>query len=83
MPSLLAHASPARARSWIMERSNSAKHAYHVKHGLPGRCRGVESLLMQEQVNAERDRLPAGPASAVSWWYGFEIVRDSFIGRQQ
>jgi hypothetical protein len=24
------------------------KHAHHLKHGLAGRCRGVEALLMQE-----------------------------------
>ena len=33
------------------------KNAHHLKHGLAGGCRGVETLLMQEQVDAKRMQL--------------------------
>jgi hypothetical protein len=29
------------------------KHTQHLKHGFAGRCRGVQTLLMQKQVNVE------------------------------
>jgi hypothetical protein len=28
------------------------KHAQHLKHRFPGRCPGVEALLMQEEIDA-------------------------------
>ena len=31
-----------------------SKHAHHLKHRLPGGCRGVEPLLAQEEVDLER-----------------------------
>jgi hypothetical protein len=33
------------------------EYAHHLKHRLAGRRRGVETLLVQEQVNAERVQL--------------------------
>src|SRR5215467_1922327 len=29
------------------------KHTHHLKHGFAGRCRGVQTLLMQEQVDVQ------------------------------
>ena len=33
------------------------KHAHHLEHGLAGGRRGVDALLMQRQVDAERMQL--------------------------
>ena len=33
------------------------EHAHHLKHRLAGRCRRVDSLLMQEQVDAQAVQL--------------------------
>ena len=35
------------------------KHAQHLKHRFPGRCRGVEALLMQEEIDARASALRA------------------------
>src|SRR5262249_15405792 len=45
---------PARARSSILARPQSAKTPHHFNHRLAGWCRRVEALLVQEQVNTER-----------------------------
>jgi hypothetical protein len=44
-------------RSRIMARSNSANNAQHLEHGHAGGRAGVEALLVQEQVDAERVQL--------------------------
>jgi hypothetical protein len=36
-----------------MARSNSANTTHHLKHGLAARCRGVQALLVQKQVDVE------------------------------
>ena len=58
---------PAYPRSWlgktsadtflIIARSNSAKTPIHLEHGLTCRGRGIESLLVQEQIDAKRVQL--------------------------
>ena len=58
---------PAYRRSWlgktsadtflIIARPNSAKTPIHLEHGLTCRGRGIESLLVQEQIDAKRVQL--------------------------
>ena len=57
VPLALAFAMPERTRSTMIERSNSAKYAQHLKHCLAGGRRGVERLLKQEQLDASRMHL--------------------------
>jgi hypothetical protein len=47
LPSLLARASPARTRSAIIARSNSAIRPSSDA----GRCGGIEALLVQKQIH--------------------------------
>jgi hypothetical protein len=55
-PFALATSPPkARTDSFLNHRPfKLGKNAHHLEHGLPGWCRGIEALLMQKQVNAQR-----------------------------
>ena len=72
MPCALARASPARTRSWIIERSNSAKTPSMPNIALPAGRRGVEALGVQVEIAAravqlaeERDQVLQAPAEPV------------------
>ena len=47
---------PAFTRSRIIA-LELGEHAHHLKHRLAGRCRRVDALLMQEQVDPQAVRL--------------------------
>ena len=53
-------ASPAITRSRIMERSELGKH-----HGAAGRRRGVETLLIQVEIDAQASRYQPAPCASM------------------
>ena len=57
LPAALARAMPAFTRSRIMERSNSANTPIIWNMAFASRRRGVDALLMQEQVDAQAVQL--------------------------
>ena len=57
LPTLLAWQDQRGHVPEIIACSNSAKTPIHLEHGLTCRGRGIESLLVQEQIDAKRVQL--------------------------
>ena len=57
LPSARARAMPALTRSTMIARSNSANTPEHLEQRSPGRRGGVDALLVQVEVTADRAQL--------------------------